>query len=185
VYVVKCKNTMRSKIGASIMFILMISLMSSCEKVDIDFEDDFEKSEKAWMAFKSSSGNSYEYVVSFSSWTGTSSETTITVLNGKINKRVFRYTVTENLPENFPEEELEWVENENEINTHANSGTTALTLDEVYRKAKNEWLLKDDNIKTYFEAKNDGLISTCGYVEDGCVDDCFTGIRISYIGAIR
>jgi len=176
---------MKMKFGIYFLSLLMIGLMSSCEKSDIDFEDDFEKSEKAWKAFKSASGNSYKYVVRFSSWTGTSSETTVTVLNGKITKREFRYTETKYLPENFPKEELEWVENENEINTRVNSGATALTLDEVYRKAKSEWLIKRDNAKTYFEAKNDGLISTCGYVEDGCMDDCFNGIRISYIGAVK
>ena len=119
------------------------------------------------------------------SWTGTSSETTITVSNGKVTKREFRYTVTKYLPDNFPKEELEWVENENELNTRAHSGAAALTLDEIYTKAKSEWLIKRENAKTYFEAKNNGLISSCGYVEDGCADDCFNGIRISYIGVVK
>jgi len=29
--------------------------------------------------------------------------------------------------------------------------------------------------KVYFEAKNDGLISSEGYVPDNCQDDCFVG----------
>lgn len=176
---------MKMKFGIYFLCLLIVSLMSSCEKSDIDFEDDFEKSEKAWKAFRSSSENSYKYVVSFSSWTGTSSETTITVSNGKVIKREFRYMATKYLPDNFPKEELEWVENENELNTRSNSGAAALTLDEIYTKAKSEWLVKRDNAQTYFEAKNDGLISSCGYVEDGCADDCFNGIRISYIGAVK
>ncbi|MCE7042131.1 hypothetical protein [Dyadobacter sp. CY312] len=176
---------MKMKLSVYFLGLLMIGLTFSCEKSDIDFEDDIEKSEKAWKAFRSSSGNSYKYVVSFSSWTGTSSETTITVSNGKVIKREFRYTVTKYLPDNFPKEELEWVENENELNARSNSGAAALTLDEIYTKAKSEWLVKRDNAKTYFEAKNDGLISSCGYVEDGCADDCFNGIRISYIGVVK
>ena len=60
----------------------------------------------------------------------------------------------------------------------------ALTLDEIYSKAKNEWLVKRKNVTNYFEAKNDGLISTCGYVEKGCVDDCFAGITIKSIQSL-
>jgi hypothetical protein len=156
--------------------------MFSCDKTDIDFENDFEKSRKAWKAFKKSSGNSYKYTVIFSSWTGTRSETIITIDNGMVVRREFKYIVTQYLPENFPTEELKWIENKNEINTHNYTGADPLTLDEVYAKAENEWLLKRDNAKTYFEAENNGMISHCGYVNDGCQDDCFNGISISYIG---
>jgi hypothetical protein len=54
-------------------------------------------------------------------------------------------------------------------------------LDEIYEKARSNWLKKRGNAKTYFEAKNDGLISSCGYAEDGCQDDCFNGINITSI----
>ncbi|MDD2426409.1 MAG: hypothetical protein PHU00_10410, partial [Bacteroidales bacterium] len=57
----------------------------------------------------------------------------------------------------------------------------AVTLDVIYSKARQEWLLKRENAQTYFEAKNNGLISCCGYVEKGCMDGCFNGIYISYI----
>jgi hypothetical protein len=35
--------------------------------------------------------------------------------------------------------------------------------------------------RKYFEAETDGLLSSCGYVEDGCQDDCFVGIHIAGI----
>ncbi|WP_255474197.1 hypothetical protein [Flavobacterium sp. SLB02] len=41
--------------------------------------------------------------------------------------------------------------------------------------------MKRKNVTNYFEAKNDGLISQCGYVEKGCMDDCFVGITIKSI----
>lgn len=70
--------------------------------------------------------------------------------------------------------------NESEINTHQN-GAAALTLDEIYVNAKSDWLIKRKNTTNYFESKNDGLISQCGYVEKNCMDDCFVGITISSI----
>jgi hypothetical protein len=112
------------------------------------------------------------------SWAGFATRTTITVEKGKIVERHFKYT-TVPTSTTIPPTALEWTENENEINNHPES--PALTLDEVYDKARNEWLLKRKSAKTYFEAKNNGLISSCGYVEDGCQDDCFIGIYIDSI----
>ncbi|MDD4031977.1 MAG: hypothetical protein PHG29_06500 [Prolixibacteraceae bacterium] len=165
-------------------FILMImgSLLSSCEKIDIDFENEYEKSYKNWIDFKETSGNSYKYMVTGSSWTGISWETVITVSNGIITQRDFKYTSIAGLDGNIPEEELEWTEYGSDINSHRyTSAYEALTLDVIYSKARQEWLLKRENVQTYFETKNNGLISCCGYVENGCMDDCFIGINIAYI----
>lgn len=155
------------------------ALLFSCEKNDLDFESDYGKSYQAWLDFKQSSDNSYSYTVARSSWAGPAWETTLTISGGMVIMRNFRYTSMEGLSENFPEENLEWVEHENELNTHGNSpASEALTLSEVYQKAQNEWLVKRENVQTFFQAENQGLISLCGYVENGCQDDCFTGIRI-------
>jgi hypothetical protein len=76
---------------------------------------------------------------------------------------------------------MAWTENENEINTHREMAAAAITLDEVYEKARTEWLIKRKDVNVYFETKNNGMISSCGYVNKGCMDDCFNGIRIAYI----
>lgn len=165
-----------------IALVLINSLMFSCSSDDeLNYQNDFQKSEKAWLDFKESSNNSYKYVVSSGvlflayGW-----ETTITVSNGKVIQRHFKYTGnTENIPDSIP---LEWTEEENQINTHENSpADEALTLDQIYSKAEKEWLIKRKNVSVYFESKNNGLISTCGYVPKGCMDDCFFGIRIKSI----
>ncbi|MCM4167556.1 hypothetical protein KCTC52924_00943 [Arenibacter antarcticus] len=162
------------------------SVLSSCEKDDLEYQNEFENSRKAMLDFKESSNNSYKYVVPGGSvlvsfgW-----ESTITVTHGKVTQRHFRYTSTEGLSDNVPQEELEWVENENEINSHEHtSAAYAWTLDEIYDKAQQEWLVNRKNVKIYFEAENNGLISSCGYVEDGCMDDCFNGINIKSIEAL-
>lgn len=160
------------------VYFLCLLLICSCEKSDLDFENDYESSFKAWESFKKTSGNTYSYTVTNASWTGTSWETKVTIRNGKAVKREFELIKAENVPT----DELKWVENENQLNTHTNTAATpAITLDDIYEKAKKDWLLKRKNVKTFFEAKNAGLISTCGYVEDGCMDDCFRGITISQI----
>ncbi len=167
----------------NIFYLLILSslTLSSCSSEDdINYSEDFAKSKKAWLKFKEHFGNSYEYTVQLSSWAWErySQETTIKVVGGKIVQRRFKYV---GHIENVPKEELlEWTENENEINTH-NQGAAPLTLDEIYEKAEKEWLVKKENVTTYFEAKNDGLISSCGYVPKGCMDDCFRGIHIKDI----
>ena len=41
-----------------------------------------------------------------------------------------------------------------------------------------------NNVTTYLETKNNGMISTCGYVENNCADDCFIGIHINNISLL-
>ena len=158
-------------------------LFSSCENEDFNYQSNFEKSYKVWMSFKSSSGNSYSYMVTQASVFGPASETTITVSNGKVTQRHFKYTSTVGMI-NVPAEVLEWTENGAEISTHT-SGAAAWTLDEVYDKARNEWLIKRESAKVYLETNNNGMISSCGYQEDGCMDDCFRGIYIASIKALQ
>nr|WP_315201060.1 hypothetical protein [uncultured Flavobacterium sp.] len=164
-----------------IALVLISSLISSCESENSTFQNDFQKSTNALLDFKKSTNNSYQYTVTGSSWSGPAWETTIIVSNGKVIQRQFKYTNTQGLRNDIPKEELEWTENRSEIGTHKNITATALTLDEIYNKAEQEWLIKRDNAETYFETKNNGLISTCGYVENNCQDDCFRGIHIKSI----
>ncbi len=177
---------MKNKIYFIVSLLIGVSISSCSNDDDINYENDFESSHEAWLDFKASSNNSYKYVVSSGSILTTYGwETTITVSNGVIIERAFRYT--SGAEEFVPVDQLEWTEIENEINSdehHHTSAYTALTLDEIYNKAKQEWLIKRKNSTSYFESENNGLISTCGYVEKGCIDDCFNGITLKSIVAL-
>jgi len=166
-----------------VIALLLICVLSiACSSDDLDYQNDFEKSQNNWLDFKTSSNDSYQYVVANGSvFTDYGWETSITVSNGVIIERHFKYTGN---TENIPEDELEWTENATEINSvaHDNSyAAEALTLDDIYLKAEQYWLIKRKNATSYFEIENNGLISTCGYVEKGCMDDCFNGITIKSI----
>lgn len=168
------------------LFIILIcisTLIYSCKSAAIEYQNAFETSQEAWLNFKESTNNSYQYTVSNSSWTGSRWETHITVKNGTISERSFKYTSTRGLPDNFPENERQWVETKDEIGTYDN-GAEAFTLDEIYKRAEDEWLIERENAKTYFKTENSGLISTCGYVENMCADDCFRGITIDRIESL-
>ena len=165
-----------------VLWLFGMTVVLSCEKSDIEYQNEFEKSYKTWLSFKQSSNNSYRYVVTGFSWVGSSWETAIDVTNGKITQRHFKYISPKGLKGNVPPEALEWTENESEINSHANSAAAeTLTIDQIYDAARSQWLIKRKNAETYFEAKNNGLISSCGFVEDNCADDCFRGINIESI----
>ena len=177
---------MKNTIYLILLFSISFLIFSCSNDDDINHQNDFENSQEAWLDFKASSNNSYKYVVSSGSilipygW-----ETTITVSNGVIIERAFKYT--SGAEEFVPADQLEWTENENEINSAEHlytSAYTAVTLDEIYVKAKQEWLIKRKGSTTYFESENNGLISTCGYVEKGCMDDCFNGITLKSIVAL-
>lgn len=163
-----------------IVLLLIGGFVSSCESDNAD-QNQFQNSNKALSNFKKSTNNSYKYIVTGVTWVGPAWETTIIVSNGKVIQRQFKYANTTGLRNDIPKEELEWTENGSKIGSHKNIAATALTLDEIYNKAEQEWLIKRDNAKIYFETKNNRLISTCGYVENNCQDDCFIGIHIKSI----
>lgn len=157
-----------------ITILLIGTLFNSCESNDnLEHQDKFDASQEAWLDFKESSNNSYKYtVINNSWWTEISMETSITVENGVIIQRDFEYT--------SPMQNYHWTETGSELGTHE-IGADLITLDEVYKKAKNDWLIQRSNTNTYLETENNGIISICGYDLKSCVDDCFVGIRIKSI----
>ncbi len=162
--------------------LLAAILWVSCHKSDIKYESSFDKSYKEWLLFKQRTGNNYKYKVAAGTWVGFGWETMITVTNGKITRRAFKLTPPRDRPSNVPVNELEWTEEEGSINSHTASPAAApITLDQVYEKARTDWLLKRKDVTTYFETNNNGMISSCGYVENNCADDCFIGITITLI----
>ena|ERR1700754_1871982 len=171
--------------GTLTRLLLICTLLTACSKSNLNFHDDYEKSYNSWLNFKQKNANSYEYEVVQSSWVGVSSQTILTVKDGKVTRRYYKMFVPPSYQGSIPPDRLEWTETESEIDTHPNSGAAApLTLDEIYKKAKTEWLPKKPKSKAYFEAKNAGMISNCGYVNDGCQDDCFIGIDIAFIHSL-
>ncbi|HMI04596.1 MAG TPA: hypothetical protein VK541_19045 [Pedobacter sp.] len=161
------------------ILLLIATISTACKKDKIEYENDFEKSYRNWVNFKTTSGNSYIYQVSTSSWTNFQTFTTIMVSNGQVTGRTYMSRST-NPPSAAVTIHEQWEEGQNTLNTHQNAAAT-LTLDEIYDRAKTDWLKKRSDADFYFEAKNDGMISSCGFVPDGCQDDCFTGITIDFI----
>lgn len=161
------------------LIILVVALgLSACKKDEVF--TGYDESYSAWQSFKKSSSNSYSYVTYNGSWTGLYAESKITVQNGKVIARDFlqghylQNTATLIV-------DTTWAENAATLNTHE-YGFEALTLDQVYTKAKTEWLnvSKEDNYIS-FEAANNGIVSSAGFVPKGCQDDCFNGINIKDI----
>jgi hypothetical protein len=138
--------------------IAILLVISSCKQDP--YSGEYQESYNNWQKFKQSSQNSYKYSVNAGSVFGSNTETVIYVNNGKVIKRTFKAT---------------------RIEAGSPQKIITKTLDDVYTDAKNNWLKKRDNVKTYFEAKNDGRLSLAGYVKDGCQDDCFIGITIGFI----
>lgn len=186
-----------------------ISLIS-CEKDSLEYQNEFDKSYNTWLQFSKANNNTYSYTYTTSSWTGLSTMTTIYVEKNQVIKREFKIhslshdliipdggwtkdIVIKGLKEKgYTEDEikssygetiidrLQWIETKENLGTHGNKNEL-MTLEQVYHKAKNDWVLKRDKATVYFEAKNNGLISMAGYVPANCADDCFVGIHIEKI----
>lgn len=168
----------------TLLIFLLLTAFTSCKKDSIEHNADYAQSYRTWLSFKDSSNNSYRYMVYQGSWTGYGSETIITVKNGKVVQRSYVHKqVVHNGTAIVTTVLDQWTEEEDQLSTYQ-EGATPVTLDTIYEKAKHDWLLKRDDAETYFETRNNGMISLCGYVPDGCMDDCLRGITINFIEAI-
>ncbi|NML36795.1 hypothetical protein HHL17_06255 [Chitinophaga sp. G-6-1-13] len=169
----------------TLILLLTCALFVACKKDKIEYKGDFQRSYNTWMNFKDATGNSYRYKTTFGSWTGYGTEMTVTVKAGKIVHRSYVAKHYDNRGSQPPQIVIDktWDEDETTLNTHTGV-SKSMTLDEIYEKAQQEWLIKRSDAKVYFETNNSGMISNCGYVPDACVDDCFNGISITLIEKI-
>lgn len=163
-------------------FLLVLSL-SACKKDGVRHFKEYEKSLDAWKDFKASSHNSYSYKVLAGSWIGINTETVITIQNGQVVGRDYIRIYYRQTPAGVQPDTLAWKETASQIGAHQ-QGAAAMTLDEIYHEARVNWLKHRDDADTYFEAKNNGMISEAGYIPNNCQDDCFIGIHIKEIRAL-
>ncbi|NLD45951.1 MAG: hypothetical protein GX660_01965, partial [Clostridiaceae bacterium] len=71
-----------------------------------------------------------------------------------------------------------YTETMNSLGSH-DKGANLLTIDDLYNSCAGEYLIVDKERNTlYFDTGISGLMTLCGFVPNGCVDDCFTGVRI-------
>lgn len=139
----------------------------------------YGQSYEQWLSDKQAHQDSYEYVVTFSSWAGFGENTTITVNRGVVTGRTYEaWKYKEDKPAE-KEITLQWTEDAAQLNTHQ-EGAAAQIFDQLYQQGSMKWLrVNTSQNKVYFENENNGLLSLCGYVTNNCADDCFTGVRIS------
>lgn len=165
-------------------FIILVLSFASCKKDSFNNEREFNASLQKWNAYKASVKNSYSYIVYTGSVFGYASETAITVTNGMVTERSYILTRAKMTATDTVTVMDSWSENQQMLNSHQN-GAPALTIDQVYAKASNEWLTVDKKQNHItFETDANGIISNCGYTPKNCQDDCFNGIHIKTLGGL-
>jgi hypothetical protein len=168
-----------------LLFLVIVTVLISCKKDDNALTTlkgrngvPYKESLAIWNELKKNNGNSYQYITSMGSWTGYGSETTLKVENGVVTSRV--YTAFKIDGSNGQKEILDtYTETIAELGSH-NKGAAPLTIDDLYNSCAGEYLKVDrENNTLYFEAELDGVMTLCGFVPNGCMDDCFRGVRIN------
>lgn len=138
----------------------------------------YNESLKQWTELKDKNGNSYIYQTTFVSWTGFGSITELKIEGGEVTSRVYQEFKT-----NETDGQREIIDTYIETNTNLGShekGANPLTIDDLYNSCESEYLTVDkENNTVYFETEIDGLMTLCGFVPDGCMDDCFRGVTIN------
>jgi hypothetical protein len=173
------------------LLILMTLTIFSCEREDDTHQAlkvlstlrsdnglTYNESLALWKELKNNNGNSYIYHTEFTSWTGYGSTTEIIVRNGNVTERsyeAFRYDASINQKEIIDS----YREDKTNLGSHE-KGAKQLTIDELYGTCAGDYLVADVSDNTlYFQTAENGLMTFCGYHPNGCMDDCFRGIRIT------
>jgi len=173
------------KISLPISLIVFLLVIPSCNTnkgiviSNKEIEKEYNESLEKWNQLKKEHNNSYEYVVSHSSFVGYRNSTKITVKNGVLVQR--EHSETRSLPAGgFSQEEFQvYIENEPEINSNE-LGFKAQTFENIYKDCGKHTLQVDENMNhVYFKTNSMGLLNTCSYSPKNCMDDCSTGVYIS------
>ncbi|AFD09072.1 hypothetical protein [Solitalea canadensis] len=168
------------------ILILLIGLFA-CDKSDNNkttLLKNYNESYVKWTKLKAQNGNSYTYQTTFGSWTGGGSTTELKIENGKVTGRNYHRFIL-NGSNGKKDTVASYVETVGDLGSHE-SGAKLLTIDELYRSCIGEYLVVDeDNNQLFFESNTEGVMYLCGFVPDGCVDDCFNGITIENLKWIK
>ena len=171
------------------LLLIFVVILMACEKSNDDKlsvlstlkgENGFTYNEslKQWTELKDINGNSYIYQTTFVSWTGFGSITELKIEEGIVTSRVYQEFKT-----NETNGQREIIDTYTETKTNLGShdkGAYSLTIDDLYNSCASEYLTVDkENNTLYFETELDGLMSLCGFVPEGCMDDCFRGVKIN------
>jgi len=160
-------------------FLILVSCFVACKKESFSNENEFNASLQKWNSYKINNlYNNYSYVAYSASVFGFASETQITVKGGQVISRTYKLTQAKRTATDTVKVLETWTEDEHTMNTHTN-GALPLTIDELYEKARKEWLnVNKSQNDIEFQTDANGIIAVCGYTPKNCVDDCFTGISI-------
>ncbi|MDG2182917.1 MAG: protease inhibitor I42 family protein [Mariniblastus sp.] len=140
-----------------------------------------------WQTTKADVGNTYSYMVRWSSFIEYGHETRIFVKNGKVVRRTFRPVAVAENPSGEPPFE-KWKEDGDQIGKHS-EGAPAKTLDQLYKfaiKVASKEL--EPSERRYVKTDNRGLLIECFIVDTRIADDApknglsITSIRLPRSG---
>ena len=163
----------KTYLPTAILLMIFAAIQISCQIGTKEYKEALS----IWEAGKKAHNNSYEFTLSSSSWTGYRQSTTFTVKEGKVVKRAFE----ESGAEVGDYQHENWVEEGADLGTHER-GKKLMTMDDIYTYAKTCINMKKNEdgheVEVSFKKDTAGIISTIGYVPNGCADDCFRGYHI-------
>lgn len=197
-----------------ISMMLLLFSCSKDDSLSIDHESAYKKSLKKWENFKSESNNSYTYVIeTYRFFSSTPSRITLTVENGILTKRsgykmdlfavqrpesgwtkenIREALISTNMDNARIEEMLtadfianmDWEEDQNNLGKY-DPKDLAMTIDQIYQKAKDTWLVPTKDSEAIFETDNKGIISLVGIKLKPYEDVPFNGVRIVSVTALK
>ncbi|HAA16622.1 MAG TPA: hypothetical protein DCE41_34890 [Cytophagales bacterium] len=141
----------------------------------------YRESREIWRQLKEDHKETYQYAFTFESWAGFGNTTVISVEEGEVVGRKFE-AWQQNLETGALDVVEAYVEAGGDIGSNE-QGAEPVTLDELYQDCRDIYLTTSSiENALYFDTDEEGVLNLCGYVPNGCQDDCFQGITIEFLG---
>lgn len=165
--------------------IFLLLCLISCVSVNADKQASLATSLLSWQNLKAQNDNHYAYKTTFTSVFGFGSETSFEVKDDIVIKRSYSETVRDDATGQTTTK-LVWTEEGANVGQNKTNGSPARTIEQAYAYCKDEILTKDPFANMFFlEIMDDGILSSCSFVPNGCQDDCSTGINIRELSFIK
>ena len=132
-----------------------------------------------WSNIVSSSAGDYAYSERTQSWIGTVGISVVVVENYALSRHLYR-AYGEPDVDGQAEVVVDYDESGDQIGTHER-GLSAQFMEEIFDRCETKLGLDPDDYRLNIHFDDDGLFSSCGYVEVGCADDCYIGNSLNNV----
>ena len=151
--------------------------LAACDTGNDELAQELETSSDTWQALASDAPAGYGYTRQFESFAGFGFITSFEVVSDQVTMRSYEAYDVDEFGDRVTTDT--WTETGSELGSHE-VGHPLLTIDQIYEQCRDDVLTRDPSENTLILSFHEnGILRTCHYVPNDCLDDCSFGVDIA------